>query len=116
MVEELIIRWGAIVTGITAIISFSIWVYKKLVAEPDMRVEERMQRESNRVLQESITPLINSINKLNYILEESRTDIERLYDRDKEKTTVIDNHETRITVIEKWKKWHEGKPEEGGRH
>ena len=105
--EELILRWGAIVTGLTAIISFSIWVYKKLVAEPDMRVEERMQRENNRVLQESITPLINSIDKLNYILEESRVDIERLYDRDEQRTTVLDNHETRITVIEKWKRWHE---------
>ena len=114
--EEFIIRWGAIAAGLTAIISFSIWVYKKLVAEPDKRVEERLQRESNRVLQESIAPLINSIDRLNYILEDSRIDIERLYDRQNKNTTVLDNHETRITVIEKWKKWHEGKPDEGGKH
>lgn len=115
MFEEFIIRWGAVAAGLTGIISFSIWVYKKLVSEPDKRVEERMQRENNRVLQESITPLVSSINRLNHILEESRVDIERLYDRDKEKTKVIDNHETRITVIEKWKKWHE-RGDEGGRH
>ena len=107
MVEEFIVHWGAVAAGSTAIISFSIWVYKKLVAEPDARVEERLQKENNRVLQESITPLVSSINRLNHILEESREDIERLYDRDKEKSAVIDNHETRITVIEKWKKWHE---------
>ena len=107
MVGELIIQWGAIVAGLTAMISFIIWVYKKLVAEPDMRVEERLQKENNRVLQDSISPLVNSIDKLNYILEESRVDIERLYDRQNKNTTVLDNHETRITVIEKWKRWHE---------
>ena len=107
MIGELIIQWGAIVAGLTAMISFIIWVYKKLVAEPDMRVEERLQKENNRVLQDSISPLVNSIDKLNYILEESRVDIERLYDRQNKNTTVLDNHETRITVIEKWKRWHE---------
>ena len=116
MLEELIVQWGAVAAGLTAIISFSIWVYKKLVAEPDKRVEERLQKESNRVLKDSITPLINSIDKLNHILEDSRTDIERLYDRDRERTTVLDNHETRITVIEKWKRWHEGRPDEDNRH
>ena len=116
MVGELIIQWGAIVAGLTAMISFIIWVYKKLVAEPDMRVEERLQKENNRVLQDSISPLVNSIDKLNYILEESRVDIERLYDRDEQRTTVLDNHETRITVIEKWKRWHEGGRDDGGRH
>ena len=115
MVEEFIVHWGAVAAGSTAIISFSIWVYKKLVAEPDKRVEERLQRENNRVLQDSISPLVNSIDKLNYILEESRIDIERLYDRDEERTTLLDNHETRITVIEKWKRWHE-RGDDGGRH
>lgn len=108
MVGEFIIHLGAISAGLTAIISFSIWVYKKLVAEPDRRVEERIQRENNIALKDAITPLTSSINKLNHLLEESKKDIERLYDRDKEKSALIDNHETRITVIEKWKKWHEG--------
>ena len=116
MIEEFIIQWGAIAAGLTAIISFSIWVYKKLVAEPDKRVEERLQKENNRALKDAISPLTGSINKLNHLLEESRVDIERLYDRDKEQTTMLENHETRITVIEKWKKWHEGKRDEDSRH
>lgn len=100
---EIILQWGAIAGALMGIFSFLIWVYKKLISEPNQELEKRLQKENNEALRTSIAPLTDSIKQLNYLLEESKKDRECLHNRDSQQEIVLDDHETRITVLEDWR-------------
>lgn len=77
-----------------------IWIYKKLVIEPDSRLAERLQTENNKLLTDTVNPLTDAIKDLNHNLNtatkeraEMRKDIEVHEGR-------LDAHDIRLTVLE----------------
>jgi|GEM_PF-4520980 len=114
-------EWSGLATQMTSIITtFTIvggaliWVYKKLVSDPDKRLAEKiqrenseaakeMQRESAESLRTSVEPLTKSIDLLNRNLTDSAKDREQLNKKVSQHGIVLNNHETRISVLEDWK-------------
>lgn len=91
---------GTAISAITAIGAALIFVYKKLVIEPDNRMAEQLQAENNKLLTETVNPLTDAIKDLNYNLNtatkeraEMRKDIEVHEGR-------LDAHDIRLTVLE----------------
>lgn len=103
-------EWSVLATQMTSIItSFTIiggaliWIYKKLVSEPDKRMAEKIQRDNTESLKQSVEPLTRSIELLNHNLADSAKDREQLNKKVSQHGTVLNNHETRISVLEDWK-------------
>lgn len=89
-----------------------IWIYKKLVIEPDSRLAERLQVENNKLLTDTVNPLTDAIKDLNYNLNtatkeraEMRKDIEVHEGR-------LDAHDIRLTVLETKEKYRRNKMQE----
>lgn len=104
-------EWSAYATQITSIITTAtiigsalIWVYKKLVSEPDKRMAEKIQRENSDALRNTVEPLTKSIDLLNSNLADSAKDRAQLNIKAEKHDGILNNHETRITVLEDWKK------------
>lgn len=102
--SEYITQIGSIITTVTVIGSALIWVYKKLVSDPDKRMAEKIQRENSESLKTTVEPLTKSIELLNRNLAESEKDRIQLNKKMGEHGTILNNYETRITVLEDWKK------------
>jgi len=104
-------EWSVLATQMTSIITtFTIiggaliWVYKKLVSDPDKRMAEKIQRENSESLKMTVEPLTKSIELLNHNLAESEKDRIQLNKQMGKHNTILNNHETRITVLEDWRK------------
>ncbi|SLN00307.1 Phage protein [Brachybacterium faecium] len=94
----------SLVTAITVVGGALIWIYKKLVSDPDKRMAERIQRENSESLKKTVQPLTQSIELLNNNLKQSEKDREQLNKKVNLHDNILNNHETRITVLEKLKK------------
>ena len=101
---EFIIKIGAVAGAITAVGRLLIGVYKKLVTDPYNIVLQRVQEENTKDLKRSLSPLTQAIDRLNELLDDSKADRELLHRKNDEQDNKIDNHETRITVLEDWRK------------
>ncbi|MER2174928.1 MAG: hypothetical protein ABS911_09635 [Carnobacterium sp.] len=104
-------EWSGLATQMTSVITtFTIiggaliWVYKKLVSDPDKRMAEKIQRENSESLKMTVEPLTKSIELLNHNLAESEKDRIQLNKQMGKHNVILNNHETRITVLEEWKK------------
>ena len=95
---------ASLVTAITVVGGALIWIYKKLVSDPDKRMAERIQRENSESLKQTVQPLTQSIELLNNNLKQSEKDREQLNKKVNLHDNVLNNHETRITVLEELKK------------
>lgn len=65
---------------------------------------EKIQRENSEALKTSVEPLTKSIELLNHNLAESEKDRIQLNKQMGKHSTILNNHETRVTVIEDWKR------------
>lgn len=101
-----ILQLGAIATALTGVGRLLIGLYKKYVTDPYNRISANIQKENTQQMKDSITPLTHSIERLNYLLEDSQQDRKRLHAKDDAQDLVMDNHEIRITVLEDWRKEH----------
>lgn len=99
---------ASLVTAITVVGGALIWIYKKLVSDPDKRMAERIQRENSESLKKTVQPLTQSIELLNNNLKQSEKDREQLNKKVNLHDNILNNHETRITVLEKLKKERQG--------
>ena len=111
---EWVIKLGAITGALTATLSLIMWVYNKLVTEPNCKLASDIQVRASRELGESISPLIHSIDRLSELLDDSQKDRDSLHDKDKQQDKRMDGqddklgrHDNRITIIETWKIEHE---------
>ena len=95
---------ASLIGALTVICGALIWVYKKLVSDPDKRIAEKIQRENNVMLKESLDPLTKSIELLNHNLEDSKRDRVKLNETVTLHADELAGHETRITVLESWKR------------
>lgn len=77
-----------VIGSMTAAIS---WISKKN--------EERM----GRAIREALSPLTHQMETLNNNLGESKEDRQKIHEELEEHDERLDNHETRITVLEKYK-------------
>ena len=100
----IIARLSSTITAFTIIGGALIWIYKKLVSDPDKRMAERIQRENSESLKQTVQPLTQSIELLNNNLKQSEKDREQLNKKVNLHDNIINNHETRITVLEDWKR------------
>ena len=95
---------ASLIGSLTVIGGALIWVYKKLVSDPDKRIAEKIQRENNVMLKESLDPLTKSIEMLNMNLEDSKQDRIKLNQTVDKHAEQLTDHGTRITVLESWKR------------
>ena len=95
---------ASLIGSLTVIGGALIWIYKKLVSDPDKRMAEKIQRENNAMLKESLDPLTKSIELLNINLEDSKRDRMKLNETVTKHADELAGHETRITVLESWKR------------
>lgn len=95
---------ASMIGSVTAIGGALIWIYKKLVSDADRRMAEKIQRENTEALKQSIEPLTKAIDALNHNLQESKQDRIKLNKTTGEHGLILNNHETRITVLEDWRK------------
>ena len=101
---DFILKLGAIATAVTAVGRLLISAYKKYISAPHDRAIAEIQKQNSRDLTDSLMPLTISIEKLNYLLDESRADRKKLHEQDREHDIALDNHEVRISVLEDWRK------------
>lgn len=95
---------ASLIGSITIIGGALIWIYKKLVSDPDKRMAEKIQRENTEALKQSIEPLTKAIDMLNNNLEESKRDRIKLNKKVDEHDDCLSDHHTRLTVLEDWRK------------
>ena len=95
---------ASLIGSLTVIGGALMWIYKKLVSDPDKRIAEKIQRENNAMLKESLDPLTKSIELLNHNLEDSKRDRMQLNETVTHHANELAGHETRITVLESWKR------------
>lgn len=95
---------ATVISGIIIIGSALIWIYKKLVSDPDKKIAEIIQKENSEALKQTVEPLTKSIELLNSNLAESARDRLQLNEKMNKHNTFLYNHETRISVLEDWKK------------
>lgn len=101
---EFLIQLAAITTAITTVGGSLLWIYKRLVLEPDKRMAQEIQRKSNEELRKAIEPLSRSIEVLNHNLEESKRDREKLSKISEQQEVVLADHEVRLSILEEWRK------------
>lgn len=104
--QTYILELAGVVAALTTIGGSLIWLYKKLVSEPDQRVAKEVQENNTRDLKDAVAPLTHSINLLNNLLEESQSDRKTLHAKDDEQDIVLYDHEKRIAVMEDWRRGH----------
>lgn len=95
---------ASLVSSIIVVGGALIWIYKKLVSDPDKRIAEQIQRENSETLKQTVQPLTQSIELLNNNLKQGEKDREQLNKKVNLHDNIINNHETRITVLEERKK------------
>jgi len=100
-------EWSGLATQMTSIItSFTIiggaliWIYKKLVSEPDKRMAEKIQRDNTESLKKSVEPLTRSIELLNHNLADSAKDREQLNVKVGQHDKELNDHDKRISILE----------------
>ena len=100
-------EWNGLATGLTSIITTLtiiggalIWIYKKLVSDPDKRMAKEIQQENTQALKQSIEPLTRSIELLNRNLADSARDTQELTFKMGEHGKELYDHDKRITVLE----------------
>jgi len=100
-------EWSGLATQMTSIItSFTIiggaliWIYKKLVSEPDKRMAEKIQRDNTESLKQSVEPLTRSIELLNHNLADSAKDREQLNVKVGQHDEELNDHDKRISILE----------------
>lgn len=101
--SEFIMQLASIVTALTTLGGALFWLYKKLVLEPDKKMAETLQRESNEELRRTIEPLSKAIDLLNRNLKEANKERERLDKKTKKQDAILQDHEIRLSVVEDWK-------------
>lgn len=102
--HEFLIQLAAITTAVTTVGGSLLWVYKRLVLEPDKKMAQEIQRKSNEELRKAIEPLSKSIEVLNHNLEESKRDREKLNKISEQQEVVLADHEVRLSILEEWRK------------
>jgi len=105
-IANFLIQLGAIAAAVTAVGRFLIGVYKRLVTDPHNKAMENVQKENGRQITDAVSPLTHSIERLNYLLEDSQKDRKNLHAKNEEQDLRLDNHEVRITVLEDWRRDH----------
>ncbi|PIA83656.1 hypothetical protein [Streptococcus parauberis] len=88
------------ITSLTILGGALIFIYKKFVVEPDNRMAKKIQDENNVVLTETVTPLTEQIKLLNINLDLANQRSDDIKKEVVSHDTRLDNHETRITVLE----------------
>ena len=101
---EFLIQLAAITTAVTTVGGSLLWIYKRLVLEPDKRMAQEIQRKNNEELRKAIEPLSRSIEMLNHNLEEGNKDRERLNRISEQREIVLADHEVRLSILEEWRK------------
>lgn len=88
------------VTSISVIGAALIWIYKKLVVEPDSKMAQKLQTENNDLLRSTVEPLTHAIEELNRNLDiaaKERNDLRKNVEIHEGR---LDAHDMRITVLE----------------
>lgn len=104
-------QMASTITAFVTIGGALIWVYKKLVSDPDKRMAEKiqkenaylakeMQRENSESLRTSVEPLTKSIDLLNRNLADSARDRANLNIEMEKHAEYLIDHDKRITVLE----------------
>lgn len=107
----IIAQMSSTITAFTIIGGALIWVYKKLVSDPDKRLAEKiqkenaesakeMQRENTESLRNSVEPLTKSIDLLNQNLADSARDRANLNTEMNKHAEYLIDHDKRITILE----------------
>lgn len=117
MTEEWILRLGSIALAITAIISFLMFVYKKLVTEPwaretsvirdeqDAQLKE-IRKEQTDQLKAALEPLVSAIERLNELITKTEENQEILRETNREQNeNILDNY-WKIKNLENFKTEH----------
>lgn len=104
---DFMLQLGAIATALTAVGRVLIFVYKKYITDPHNQRVEDMYLKSSNELKETITPLTISIERLNYLLEEGKSDREKLHEKSDKLDVKVGDHEIRINRLEDWRELHD---------
>lgn len=92
--------FASVVASITLIFGFLIGIYKFLVVEPDNRMAQKINDQNNRALRETVEPLTEQIKILNINLDLIKMQSDETKKEVKSHDGRLDDHETRITVLE----------------
>lgn len=92
--------FASVVASITVIFGFLIAIYKYLVVEPDNRMAQKINDQNNRALRETVEPLTKQIKLLNITLDLTKQQSDEVKKEVIDHDSRLDNHETRITVLE----------------
>lgn len=92
--------FASVVASITLIFGFLIGIYKFLVVEPDNRMAQKINDQNNRALRETVEPLTEQIKILNFNLDLIKMQSDETKNEVKSHDGRLDDHETRITVLE----------------
>lgn len=91
---------ASVVASITLIFGFLIGIYKFLVVEPDNRMAQKINDQNNKALKETVEPLTEQIKLLNITLDLTKQQSDEVKKEVIDHDSRLDNHETRITVLE----------------
>ncbi|GAB6702352.1 hypothetical protein [Streptococcus uberis] len=91
---------ASVVASITLIFGFLIGIYKFLVVEPDNRMAQKINEQNNKALRETVEPLTEQIKLLNITLDLTKQQSDEVKKEVVDHDSRLDNHETRITVLE----------------
>ncbi|MCK1209276.1 hypothetical protein MXZ31_05395 [Streptococcus uberis] len=91
---------ASVVASITLIFGFLIGIYKFLVVEPDNRIAQKINEQNNKALRETVEPLTEQIKLLNITLDLTKQQSDEVKKEVVDHDSRLDNHETRITVLE----------------
>lgn len=92
---------SSVVASITVVFGFLIAIYKYLVVEPDNRMAQKINDQNNKALRETVEPLTEQIKLLNITLDLTKQQSDEVKKEVIDHDSRLDNHETRITVLEK---------------
>ncbi|MCK1238642.1 hypothetical protein MX111_04170 [Streptococcus uberis] len=90
----------SVIASLTVIGGFLIGIYKFLVVEPDNRMAQKINDQNNRALRETVEPLTEQIKILNINLDLIKMQSDETKNEVKSHDGRLDDHETRITVLE----------------
>lgn len=90
----------SVIASLTVLGSALIWIYKILVVEPDNRMAQKINDQNNKALKETVEPLTEQIKILNINLDLIKMQSDETKKEVKSHDSRLDNHETRITVLE----------------
>lgn len=90
----------SVIASLTVLGSALIWIYKILVVEPDNRMAKKINDQNNKALKETVEPLTEQIKLLNITLDLTKQQSDEVKKEVIDHDSRLDNHETRITVLE----------------